>query len=103
MVMSGMLLTTLRATRDADDLLVHIPVGWNVVAGTGAHTNALDINHGWTPSSIRGTLQLIRQDIKDIWEGAQRDVSHLPGVTTGRRRLCPVRLHLGGLSGPRVG
>lgn len=77
-VMSGMLLTTRRATRDAEALLVHIPAGWDVVAGTGAHPNALDINHGWTPSSIPGALLLIRQGIKDIWEGAQRDVSHLP-------------------------
>jgi transcriptional regulator with XRE-family HTH domain len=65
-VRSAMLLTTRKARPDSVPLLIAIPKGWRVVAGTGAAPTAADINHGWHPVSIRAGIAVLREGIEAV-------------------------------------
>jgi transcriptional regulator with XRE-family HTH domain len=66
-VHSGTVLTTRKATSDMPALICKIPPGWQVRAGTGLISAAVDINHGWHPKSMGAAVGLI--------------VTHIPKVT----------------------
>jgi hypothetical protein len=65
-VRSAMLLTTRKARPDSTPLMVAVPRGWRVVAGTGAAPAAADINHGWHPTSIRAGIAVLREGIEAV-------------------------------------
>jgi transcriptional regulator with XRE-family HTH domain len=65
-VRSAMLLTTRKARPDSVPLLVAIPRGWRLVAGTGAAPSAADINHGWHPVSIRAGIAVLREGVEAV-------------------------------------
>jgi transcriptional regulator with XRE-family HTH domain len=65
-VRSAMLITTRKASPDATPLIVGIPSGWRVVAGTGAAPTAADINHGWHPVSIRAGIAVLRAGVEAV-------------------------------------
>jgi hypothetical protein len=65
-VRSAMLITTRKAIPDATPLIVGIPSGWRVIAGTGAAPTAADINHGWHPVSIRDGIAVLRAGVEAV-------------------------------------
>ena len=72
-VRSAMLLTTRKAGPGSAPLMVAVPRGWRVVAGTGAPPAAADINHGWHPTSIRAGIAVLCEGIEAVT--ASRKVS----------------------------
>ncbi|SEK47669.1 hypothetical protein [Streptacidiphilus jiangxiensis] len=63
---SGCVITTRRATTGSPALKVHVPRGWELIAGVGAMPTAQDINVGWRPASTMAALRLIRDSLKAI-------------------------------------
>jgi IS4 transposase len=65
-VRSAMLLTTRKARSDSVPLVVAIPRGWRVVAGTGAAPTAVDVNHGWHPVTFKAGVAMLREGVDAI-------------------------------------
>lgn len=63
---SAMLLTTRKARPDSVPLVVAIPKGWRVVAGTGAAPTAADVNHGWHPVTFKAGIAMLREGVDAI-------------------------------------
>jgi len=66
LVKHGTIVTTRKAVADGEKLMVHLPRGWSLAAGTGAVPAAIDINHDWYPASFTAAAKLIYQGFKTL-------------------------------------
>lgn len=63
---SGTVLTTRKATIGATPLLVRLPKGWHLTAGTGVVPTALDVNADWRPINLWAALAVVRDSVEAI-------------------------------------
>jgi hypothetical protein len=65
-VVSGQVFSTRKARQDQVPLLVDLPPGWHVLAGTGAVSSARDINDDWHPRSPAAALALLNETLETL-------------------------------------